>query len=171
MVDMMPGYIFTLPWRRSIAVFVVAMLLCVASALARPLAQYQHRAFSAADCAPDEIVTMGQDRDGMMWFGAASGVYTFDGQRFARSGVEFRSGPRPAYFLRGDPAGGSVALLIKRRNFLRMAPYFSNWTDHSCQRRKLVGERHGIDAVNCELALADHVDQLDAGEHRARGTE
>jgi len=31
----------------------------------------------------------------------------------------------------------------------------------------LVGERHGRSGVDCELTLADHVDQLDAGKHRA----
>ena len=37
---------------------------------------------------------------------------------------------------------GFVALLNKRRNFPETAPSHSTWTDHSCQRRKLVGERH-----------------------------
>jgi hypothetical protein len=40
--------------------------------------------------------------------------------------------------------------------------------DQSCQRRKLVGKRHGFGAVDCELALADHVDQLDAGKAQSR---
>jgi len=44
-----------------------------------------------------------------------------------------------------------------------------NWTDHSCQRRKSVGERHSRGAIDCELALADHVHQFDAGEHGAGG--
>jgi signal transduction histidine kinase/ligand-binding sensor domain-containing protein len=82
------------------------MLLCMASALARPLAQYQQRTFGASDGAPEEINAMGQDRDGMMWFGGANGLYTFDGQRFARSDVEYSAGPRTVYFMRGDPAGG-----------------------------------------------------------------
>ena len=47
----------------------------------------------------------------------------------------------------------------------------SNWTDHSCQRRKLFGERHYVSAVDCELTLADHVDQFDAGEHGASRPE
>jgi len=60
---------------------------------------------------------------------------------------------------------GSVALLIKRQSFPGgpLAGLFR--TDHSCQRRKLLGERHCIGAVNSELALADHVDQFNAGEH------
>jgi hypothetical protein len=41
--------------------------------------------------------------------------------------------------------------------------------DHSCQRRKLASERHGLDAVDRDLAHADRVDQLDAGEHGAGG--
>jgi len=43
----------------------------------------------------------------------------------------------------------------------------SNWTDLSRKRIKLVGERHRIGSVDCELALADHVHELDAGEHGA----
>ena len=65
-----------------------------------------------------------------------------------------------------ETAGGSVALLIKQRNFPQPGLHRSSWTDHSCQHRKLVGERHGLGAVKYELALADHVDQLDAGKHR-----
>jgi hypothetical protein len=41
--------------------------------------------------------------------------------------------------------------LIKRRDFPGTARYCSNWTDHSCQRRKLVRERHGRGAIDCEL--------------------
>ncbi len=62
---------------------------------------------------------------------------------------------------------GSVALLIKRRISPETALRRSNGTDHSCQRIKLAGERHCIGAVDCELALADHVYQFDAGEHGA----
>jgi len=62
-------------------------------------------------------------------------------------------------------------LFIKRRNFPGTALCRSNWTDYSCQRRKLVGERHCIGAVDRELALADHVHQLDAGEYGAGGPE
>ena len=45
----------------------------------------------------------------------------------------------------------------------------TNWTDHSCQCKKLVGERHRIRAVDCELPLAGHVHEFDAGEHGAGG--
>jgi hypothetical protein len=58
--------------------------------------------------------------------------------------------------------GGSVALVIKRWDFPGTALYRSNWTHHSCQRRKLAAERHGLRAFDCELALADHVYQSDA---------
>ncbi len=67
--------------------------------------------------------------------------------------------------LPGVTETGSVALLAESRNFPVRALTRSNWTDHSCQCRKLVRERHRIRAVNCELAFADHVNQLDAGEH------
>ena len=66
---------------------------------------------------------------------------------------------------------GSVALVIRQRNFAGTALRHSNWTDHSRQRRKLVGERHRMRAVVRELALADHVDQFDAGEDGAGGAE
>jgi hypothetical protein len=66
---------------------------------------------------------------------------------------------------------GSGALLIERRDFPGTARHHSSWTAQSWQRRKLVGERHGIGAVDCELALADHVDQLDAGKHIAGDAE
>src|SRR5471032_2111615 len=46
-----------------------------------------------------------------------------------------------------------------------------NWTDLCCQRIKLVGERHRIGAIDRELALADHVHELDAGEHAAGAAE
>ena len=66
---------------------------------------------------------------------------------------------------------GCVALLIKRRNFPGKALRRSNWADHSCERIKLIGERHRIGAVDGELALANHVYQFDAGEHGASGPE
>jgi hypothetical protein len=62
-------------------------------------------------------------------------------------------------------------LLIERRDFPGTALQRSNWTEDSCQRRKLVGERHGLGAVDCEPAFADHVYQFDAGEYRAGGSE
>ena len=47
----------------------------------------------------------------------------------------------------------------------------SNRTDLARQRIKLVGERHRIGSVDCELALADHVHEFDAGEHAVGGAE
>jgi len=82
--------------------------------------------------------------------------------------------PQPRSFnpvISGGAERGSVAFVIKRQNFPKTALHRSDRTDHSCQRRKLVGERHGLSAIDCELALADHVDQLDAGEQRAGGVE
>jgi hypothetical protein len=46
--------------------------------------------------------------------------------------------------------------------FSGTALHRSDWTNHSFQRSKLLGERHDIGAVDCELALADHVSQFDA---------
>ena len=60
---------------------------------------------------------------------------------------------------------GSVALLIKGRSYPGMALLPSNWTDLSCQRIKLMGERHHHCVIHCELALADHVHELDAGNY------
>jgi hypothetical protein len=66
---------------------------------------------------------------------------------------------------------GSIALLMKRRNFSGMVHRPSNRTDLARQGIKLVGERHRIGNVDCKLALADHVHELDAGEHAVGGTE
>ena len=66
---------------------------------------------------------------------------------------------------------GFVALFGKRRNFLETPLCPSNWTGLSCQRIKLVGEWHFIGAIGSELALADHVHELDAGEHAAGRAE
>jgi len=35
----------------------------------------------------------------------------------------------------------------------------------------LVSERHCLGSIDCELALADHVHELDAGEHAVSGSE
>jgi hypothetical protein len=67
--------------------------------------------------------------------------------------------------------GVSCRVVDQTAGFFRNALHRSNWTDYSCQRRKLVGERHGIGAVVCELVLADHVYQFDAGWYRAGGPE
>src|SRR5471030_3191381 len=66
---------------------------------------------------------------------------------------------------------GSVALLIRRRNFPGKDCGSSNWTDLSCQRIKLVGERHRIGAIDRVLALANHVHEFDAGEHATSAAE
>lgn len=89
-----------------VVLLMLPLLLCPSGAGARPLSGYQHRAFTPADGAPDNIMTIGQDRDGMMWLGALGGVYTFDGQRFVRYPVAFRDAPRRPFAVQGDPAGG-----------------------------------------------------------------
>jgi|GEM_PF-4862078 hypothetical protein len=71
----------------------------------------------------------------------------------------------------GRPCKGSVALLIRGRSYPGMVVLPSNWTDLSCQRIKLIGERHHHCVIHCELALADHVHALDAGNHGAGGAE
>ena len=58
------------------------------------------------------------------------------------------------------PAFASLKLLTKQRNFPGTAQCLSNWTDHSCQRIKLVGERHRIRTIDRELPLADHVHEF-----------
>lgn len=88
------------------SLLVVPLFLYTLSTTALPLAQYQHRAFTAADGVPDEISAVSQDEDGMLWIAAAAGIFTFDGQRFSRYPVDFEAGPRTAYFLRADPRGG-----------------------------------------------------------------
>jgi hypothetical protein len=45
------------------------------------------------------------------------------------------------------------------------------WTDFPCERIKLLGERHGSGAIDSELALANHVHELDAGKHIAGRSE
>jgi len=58
--------------------------------------------------------------------------------------------------------GGSVALLIKGGNWPKTELRASHWTDHSCHRRKLVGERHRLGAVDLKLTFADHVHQFNS---------
>lgn len=52
-----------------------------------------------------------------------------------------------------------------------MAHCSSNRTDLAHQHIKLVGARHRIGSVDCELALADHVHELEAGKHVVGGAE
>jgi hypothetical protein len=66
---------------------------------------------------------------------------------------------------------GSVMLLIRRQNFPVRARTRSNWTDHSCEGRKLICEGRRIRAVDRELAFADHVDQLNPGKNGTGGAE
>ena len=66
---------------------------------------------------------------------------------------------------------GSVALAVNCRNFSRLGCPSSNWTDLSCQRVKSVCERHYIDAIDRKLVLANHVHELNAGEHAGSRAE
>ena len=86
--------------------------------------------------------------------------------------MPLRLGARYASLIaRDSSSAGSVALLIKRRNFSGLAHYPSNRTHLACQRIKLAGKRKSIDAIGYELPLADHVHELDAGEHVVSGAE
>lgn len=60
---------------------------------------------------------------------------------------------------------GFVALLIKGRSYPGMALLPLNWTALSCQSIKLIGERHHHCVIHYELALADHVHELNAGNY------
>ncbi|MDO8039577.1 hypothetical protein [Janthinobacterium sp. SUN137] len=51
-----------------------------------------------------------------------------------------------------------------------MALELSNWTDLSCQRIKLVGERHHHRASHCELTFADHLHEFDASNYVLKQT-
>jgi signal transduction histidine kinase/ligand-binding sensor domain-containing protein len=91
----------------TVARLAVALALLHAPALAaRPLTQFQHRAFTSADGAPDDVFSIAQDPDGMLWLGAATGIHTFDGQRFTRYPIDFSGGPRQPYYLYSDRKGG-----------------------------------------------------------------
>lgn len=91
---------------RLAAALTLLLILHAPALAALPLAQYQHRAFTSADGAPSDIFSIAQDPDGMLWLGAATGIYTFDGQRFTRYAVDFSGGPRQPYYLYSDRKGG-----------------------------------------------------------------
>lgn len=48
------------------------------------LANYYHSVWTIKDGAPAAITTMAQTRDGWLWLGTPSGLYRFDGIRFAK---------------------------------------------------------------------------------------
>lgn len=54
-----------------------------------------------------------------------------------------------------EDMSGSFTLLIKLRNFPGKALSRSLRTDHSCERKKLLCERHCIGAVDHKLALSE----------------
>ena len=47
---------------------------------------------------------------------------------------------------------------------LETSASFSNWTDFSCQRIKLVGKRQLDTPLQQKLTFADHEHQFDAGQ-------
>jgi signal transduction histidine kinase/ligand-binding sensor domain-containing protein len=47
------------------------------------IAQYDHAAWTSRDGAPNDILALAEDRDGSLWILAGSGLYNFDGRRFA----------------------------------------------------------------------------------------
>ncbi len=51
---------------------------------------FERRRWSQADGAPQTAVALAQTDDGLLWFGTAAGMYTFDGVRFERTGAVYR---------------------------------------------------------------------------------
>src|SRR5450830_2196100 len=66
---------------------------------------------------------------------------------------------------------GSVALLRTGQTFRVEHDCGSHRTDLSRQGIKLLGKRPGSSPIEHEPALADHVHELNAGEHGAGGAE
>lgn len=74
------------------------LLLCIiaaagamslqANAQELSLAQFNHKAWTAADGAPGDVWAMAQTPDGWLWFGAPTGLYRFDGIKFERVALE-----------------------------------------------------------------------------------
>lgn len=77
-------------WNRISLRAVIAALLAVtctwvdARASDIGLANYYHSVWTIKDGAPAAIITMAQTRDGWLWLGTPSGLYRFDGIRFAK---------------------------------------------------------------------------------------
>ncbi|MBB3120702.1 hypothetical protein [Pseudoduganella violacea] len=68
----------------------LALLLCWLSlaAHAAPTADkesYERRRWTLADGAPQQVTTLAQTDDGMLWFASPNGIYSFDGIRFRRA--------------------------------------------------------------------------------------
>lgn len=65
----------------------LAMLCCAAMALAHATQStdersYEHRRWGRSEGAPQQAFAVAQSADGMLWFGTADGLYSFDGVRF-----------------------------------------------------------------------------------------
>jgi hypothetical protein len=65
---------------------------------------------------------------------------------------------------------GSFALLSAKRNFSGERAHGSCWTHHSQQCIKLITNRRG-DAIDRELAIADHMHGLDASAGCVRAVD
>ena len=48
-------------------------------------ADLQHTGWTRKDGAPAGLYSMAQDADGLLWFAARDGLYSFDGARFVRN--------------------------------------------------------------------------------------
>ncbi|AKU20539.1 hypothetical protein ACZ75_02405 [Massilia sp. NR 4-1] len=70
-------------------VFLAFFLCCLSLAVhAAPTADkesYERRRWTLADGAPQQVTTLAQTTDGMLWFASPNGIYTFDGIRFRRA--------------------------------------------------------------------------------------
>lgn len=69
-------------------------------------ADLQHSAWTRADGAPSAVYSLTQDSDGLLWFAAIDGLYSFDGERFVRHdsvyGHKLRSPQTMAVAAHGD---------------------------------------------------------------------
>src|SRR5580658_277904 len=50
----------------------------------KAITQFVHTAWTGRDGAPSSIQSLAQTTDGYLWLGSASGLFRFDGLRFAR---------------------------------------------------------------------------------------
>jgi len=79
------------------------------------LAQFNHTAWTSKDGAPADAWAMAQTPDGWLWFGAADGLYRFDGVQFEH--VELQGlGPKDSRSISTLYASESGALWIGRLN-------------------------------------------------------
>src|SRR5258708_4716580 len=109
------------PWRPLIASL---LLSCILALFESPslsigqtltLAQFNHTSWTSKDGAPADAWAMAQTPDGWLWFGAADGLYRFDGVQFEH--VELQGlGPKDSRSISTLYASESGALWIGRLN-------------------------------------------------------